>query len=293
MDIGPLYLSTILYGVGIVALIGLTALYLNVLTKDGFLAGLLIGVPILVFGGFDNFILLLVFLVIGSMLSRVGKDIKNMYNPVGERVGTRAWPNVVANGFWPMISSVLIYFSSNPFVKVAWELFFIGSLASMVADTSATEIGMLSRERPRMITYPNNVVMPGTSGGVTILGTVASICVTLIFGLLAYLISGFNPFREFTLIGFSPLVYLRGSEAWILFIIVLSGVLGNVFDSLLGASVQAKYRCVSCGKYVESSVHCSVEAEYIKGIKFIDNHMVNFISSLAGGLIAVGLFFLI
>lgn len=293
MFLEPIYLSTILYGVGIVALIGLTALYLNVLTKDGFLAGLLIGVPILIFGGFDNFLLLLVFLIIGSILSRIGKNIKNMYNPVGERVGTRAWPNVVANGFWPMMSSVLIYFSQDSFVKIAWELFFIGSLASMVADTSATEIGMLSREKPRIITEPNNAVDPGVSGGITILGTVASICVTLIFGLLAYLISGFNPLTKLTLIGFSPLIYLRGSETWILLIIVLSGVLGNVLDSVLGATVQVKYRCLSCGKYVENPVHCGVEAEYIEGIRFIDNHMVNFISSFAGGVIAVALFFLV
>lgn len=292
MFLEPIYISTILYGIGIVALIGLTALYLNVLTKDGFLAGLLIGVPILVFGGFDNFILLLVFLIIGSILSRVGKEVKSRYNPIGEMVGTRAWPNVVANGFWPMISSVMIYFTSDALIKVAWELFFIGSLASMVADTTATEIGMLSRERPRMITELNNIVEPGASGGVTILGTVASILAALIFGLLAYLISGFNPLIEFTLIGFSPLVNLRGLEYWILFIIVLSGVLGSIFDSVLGATLQAKYRCNLCGKYVETPVHCGVDTEYSEGIRFIDNHMVNFISSFVGGIIAVALFFL-
>jgi len=289
MILEPIYLSTLLYGFGIVCLIGLTALYLNVLTKDGFLAGLLIGVPILVFGGFDNFILLLTFLVLGSILSRIGHSVKRRYNPVGEVVGTRAWPNVVANGFWPMISSVMIYFTSDPGMKIVWEMFFIGSLASMVADTSATEIGMLSKEKPRIITYLNNVVEPGASGGVTLLGTLASAIVTFIFGLLAYLISGFNPLTRFTLIGFSPLVYTKGSESWMLLVIVLAGFLGSLVDSVLGASVQVKYRCRICGKNVEVPVHCGVDAEYLSGIKFIDNHMVNFISSFVGGVIAVAL----
>ncbi len=293
MILEPIYLATLIYGFGIVLLIGLTALYLNVLTKDGFMAGLLVGVPILVFGGFDNFILLLLFLVLGSFLSRIGKDVKRKYNPIGERVGTRAWPNVVANGFWPMVSSVMIYFNSPPHVKIAWEMFFMGSLASMVADTSATEIGMLSRNMPRLIVKPDSRVEPGKSGGVTLLGTLASILFTAIFAILAYFISGFNPLIEYTLIGFSPLVYMKSSELALLAIVVLAGFLGSFIDSILGATLQAKYKCGVCGKEVEVSIHCGEEARYLGGIRFIDNHMVNFISSFFGGVIAVSLFFLI
>jgi len=293
MFLEPIYVSTLLYGFGIVCLIGLTAFYLNVLTLDGFVAGLIVGVPILVFGGFDNFILLLSFLILGSVLSRIGKDVKRLYNPIGEKVGTRAWPNVVANGFWPMISSVMIYFFKDPSVKLLWEIFFMGSLASMVADTSATEIGMLSRHKPRFIIDPNSYVEPGSSGGVTLLGSLASVLFSILFGFLAYLVSGFNPLTRFTLIGFSPLVYSRGREYIILFVIAVSGALGSFFDSFLGASIQGKYKCVVCGNVVESHIHCGKESMYLSGVRFIDNHMVNFISGFVGGVIAVILFSLI
>src|SRR5262249_15057089 len=51
---------------------------------------------------------------------------------------------------------------------------FVGAMATANADTWATEVGTLSTEEPRLITT-GEPVAPGTSGGVTLLGTGAAL----------------------------------------------------------------------------------------------------------------------
>ena len=63
-------------------------------------------------------------------------------------------------------------------------------------------------------------------------------------------------------------------------IILLSGFFGSIFDSILGASIQVKYKCPVCQKITEKKVHCEKETQYEKGIKFVDNNLVNLLSNL-------------
>ncbi len=255
--------------VAVVILIGLISFYFEILTFDGFIGGLVIGVPIIVFGGLDWFLLLMLFLISGSVLSRIGKRKKASYMTVNEKTGIRAWPNVIANGLWPMLASLLHYFSPWNSAGLYWTLFYIGALSSMMADTTATEIGMLSSSQPRLIYNPRKTVEVGVSGGVTLLGTVTSTLAALSFALVGYLLV-----RETILIRY-------------LFSIVLAGFFGNMVDSILGALIQAKYICRSCGKIVESPIHCRVKSEKIHGIEWINNHTINFFSSFVGGLLAI------
>ena len=261
--------SVVIIEVVVVILIGLISYYFNILTFDGFIGGLLIGIPIIVFGGMDWFLLLILFLVSGSVLSRIGKNKKISYSVLNEKTGTRAWPNVIANGLWPMLDSLLHYISPWGTPKLYWVLFYIGALSSMMADTTATEIGMLSPSKPRLIYDLRKVVEVGVSGGVTLLGIVTSIMAALAFAFVGYL-----------LVSEADLIkYLAA--------IVLAGFLGNLVDSVLGGVIQAKYLCRKCGKIVESPYHCGLESEKIRGLAWVNNHMINFFSSFAGGVFAI------
>ena len=70
--------------------------------------------------------------------------------------------------------------------------------------------------------------------------------------------------------------------SWVL-IITVSGFLGCVTDSILGAVVQAQYRCASCGRLTEKTEHHGEAAVLVKGFKIMNNDVVNFLSGMVAG----------
>ncbi|MNC54087.1 hypothetical protein D3C75_1035500 [compost metagenome] len=64
---------------------------------------------------------------------------------------------------------------------------------------------------------------------------------------------------------------------------MVTGWVASNVDSLLGASVQALYRCPECGLEVEGDHHCSGRTTLIRGWGWMNNDAVNLISSAAGG----------
>jgi uncharacterized membrane protein len=68
--------------------------------------------------------------------------------------------------------------------------------------------------------------------------------------------------------------------------------LGCIFDSFLGSVVQAKYRCVKCGAMTEKEVHCSINAALVRGIRTVDNDIVNLFSNLFTMAVAVMAYFI-
>lgn len=249
--------------------IGYYSLIFNFLTVDGVLVSVLMGFVILTFGGLDLFILVLLFLIIGSLLTRLGKSKKPLYEKFQIGSVARRWENVVANGFWPTISTLLMYYFDNSSV---WLYFFLGSLITMMADTSATEIGLLSKSRPRLLYKPSVIVEPGVSGGVTLLGLLSSILVAIAFTAFALALLDMLSLSTFV-------------------ILILASTLGNLSDSLIGGLLQAKYKCVICKRITEHPIHCNIVGVKVGGFDWMDNHMVNFLSSLLGGLYSILLLF--
>ena len=66
-------------------------------------------------------------------------------------------------------------------------------------------------------------------------------------------------------------------------VLMLCGIIGFVgmlIDSVLGDLLQAKYRCNTCGKITESRCCCKTKGELIKGIVWVDNNVVNLLSTV-------------
>jgi uncharacterized membrane protein len=141
----------------------------------------------------------------------------------------------------------------------------------MNADTWATEIGAYSRTRPRMVTTFRQVET-GISGAISLLGIIAAAAGSLFVSLFGWL--SWNPAR---LLMFRPDMSELLAIAW-------SGFLASYADSILGASIQAQYRCKICGKQTEAQVHCDKRTEWIKGWKWVNNDVVNLMASLLGAL---------
>ncbi|MBD2867551.1 DUF92 domain-containing protein, partial [Paenibacillus arenilitoris] len=110
---------------------------------------------------------------------RAKAEAEAKYEKGGRRDAGQVWANggaglllCAANALWP-----------DP----GWLYAFVGVMAAVNADTWATEIGALSRTAPRSITS-GKPVAPGTSGGVTPLGSAAALAGAAFIGAAAALL---------------------------------------------------------------------------------------------------------
>ena len=203
---------------------------------------------------------LIAFFVSSTVLSEAGRrrgqaSTADVIAKGGQR---DAW-QVIANG-GPFAATALASLFSP---SMEWTVFGAGAIAASNADTWATEIGTLSRRFPRSITTCREVI-PGTSGGVTLLGIAASIAGAA-FVALFVLVSGWT--------------WTSACGA------LIGGTSGSLVDSILGATVQEKRWCHSCGRGTERAVHtCGIETTHAGGVSWIRNDAVNFLSSIAGAL---------
>jgi len=241
------------------------------LDRSGAFAALLVGTVIFGLGGWSWAILLLTFFVTSSGLSRAFKERKREANEKYAKGGQRDAGQVFGNGGIPTLFVLLHYF----FPEATWPwLGFAAALAAVNADTWATELGVLVPTAPRMITDLREVVEKGTSGGVSLVGTLASLAGAGLIGLLAALLPALSA--------------VEGSPTginWSYFLgVTVAGLLGALFDSLLGATVQAIYYCPACQKETERNpTHsCSTRTSQIRGWTWLSNDWVNFACGLFG-----------
>ncbi|MBT3320777.1 MAG: DUF92 domain-containing protein [Anaerolineae bacterium] len=238
-------------------IISLLAYKAKSLDKSGAIAAIVEGTLIFGLGGWEWAILLLTFFISSSALSKMFKKRKVDLEEKFDKGSRRDAMQVFGNGGLAAFFAFLHFFF--PDSLWAW-LGFSAALAAVNADTWATELGVLARSQPRMITNLKEKVEKGTSGGVSITGTLASLAGSAFIALFAGI---FSPSGEF----FS-----------IFMLITFAGLLGALFDSLLGATVQAIYYCPSCEKETERHpVHlCNTETRYFRGWKWLTNDWVNF-----------------
>jgi uncharacterized membrane protein len=149
-------------------------------------------------------------------------------------------------------------------------------MAAVNADTWSTELGVLSPVLPRLITSGKKVDR-GTSGGITLIGTLAALGGAALIAMAAVI--------------FAPAVERHSRMG----IIMLAGLVGSLFDSVLGASVQAIYWCPACGKETERHpLHlCGTQTSQVRGWYWINNDLVNFACSLMGAILSCGFWLLL
>jgi uncharacterized protein (TIGR00297 family) len=245
----------IAFGIWLAIFIAGTAYRLGALSRNGAFAAVLVGAVVLGLGGWQWAVLLLVFFISSSALTRLFRGRKAGLEQKYAKSGQRDAGQVLGNGALPALFAGF----HVAFPAAAWPwLGFAAALAAVNADTWATELGALNPGPPRLITDLRKPVEPGTSGGVSAWGTAAALAGAALIGLLAALLSP--------------------TDHWPLFLLVTaSGFLGSLFDSLLGATVQAMYYCPTDKKVTEQHpLHtCGTQTDYRRGWKWLDNDRVN------------------
>lgn len=247
------------------SLIGGLAYQRRLLTRSGMMGAVVTGTLTLT-AGLSWALVLIAFFISSSALSRFGEQQKSQAREQFDKGERRDGWQVFANGGVGTFLAVLYLLTDE---KLLW-LPYLASFATMNADTWATEIGTMSRQSPRLITSFKKVDS-GTSGAVTVLGTMASLAGAFFIGLVGGLL---NPFSH-------PVLS-------VLVMVTLAGLVGSLCDSLLGATVQALYWCADHQKLTEKSV-CKdgIPAEHRKGIRWVNNDVVNFSATVSGSLIGL------
>lgn len=251
--------------------IAVVAFWRGSLSSSGAIGALVVGTLIFGFGGWEWGILLGVFFVSSSLLSHFREEDKRIAAEKFDKGHRRDIGQVLANGGLGSVIAVLSYLAP----WAGWFPVFVGVIATVTADTWATELGTLARRPPRLITTGLQVDV-GSSGGVSPMGTTASAIGGLIVGLLAgLLIPGIS----------TTGAALMGT---------LGGLSGSVIDSLLGATVQQIYYCDHCQKETERRMHkCGHNTRPLRGWSWLNNDLVNLLASAGGGVVALVIWLLL
>jgi uncharacterized protein (TIGR00297 family) len=171
------------------------------LDKEGIFIGNIVGIITFLIGGWATFVSILVFFVVAEFSTRVSrKALKEAHEK-------RTMANIFGNSGAALIGLIL----GSPIA-------FFGAVSAALADTLSSEIGMLSKAQPRLITSLKKV-KPGDDGGVTVLGFGAAVLGAAIIAALYSLFTGH----------------------FLLFpAIAAAGFIGAFVDSLLGATLESR-----------------------------------------------------
>ena len=213
------------------------------------------------------------FFISSSILSKLFRNKKKKLDEKFSKGSKRDIWQVWANGG---VAGVFVI-AHAIFPTQIWPwLAFCGSIAAVNADTWATEIGVLSIKPPIHI-VSGKVIERGTSGGVSLLGSLAALVAALFIAIPGVLML--------------PDAFLKStSSLWFLFAAIsIAGLTGSFVDSFLGATIQAIYYCSECDKETEKHpLHvCGNKTVFKRGWKWLNNDWVNTFCAITGGLVMI------
>lgn len=258
-------LLRILLGLILAAVVALAAARARVLSPSGAIAATVVG-TIAVAVGWSWAVLLVVFFGVTSALSALGAERKReLTRGVLAKGAQRDAVQVLSNGGVFAAAAMAWVVTGSP----VWLAAGAGAIAAAAADSWATEIGISRGGRPRSI-ISGKPLDRGSSGGVTFAGSLGGAAGAAVIG------------GTVLFIGW-PLSVSAAA--------FFAGVIGMIIDSVLGATIQGRLVCLACESETEQLVHhCGRATQMLRGLRWLDNDMVNIFATLSGALIARALF---
>lgn len=223
------------------------------------------------------------FFFTSSAVTRVRSDVKRRVDEHFKVGGGRDWVQVFANGFVPTMIALAYAFGATGSNAGAMASAYLGYYACCGGDTWASELGVLSTSKPRLITNWTREVDAGTNGGVTALGWVASASGGAAVGAAFHLV-------QVILRAFAPNGSVRFAPSSALELIVfgaVAGVFGSLVDSVLGATIQFSGWCSARQKVVSKP---GPSVERISGLEILSNSAVNLVSGIVTAVVAAVFF---
>ena len=212
---------------------------LRMLTYTGALASLVVGYTVGVFGSVEWLILLVAFTFAGLTATKMDISEKSKYGLQEGDFGERSHKNVLGVGLPACIFAFLygvLHTPLNGQYDLALTIAFITTLTVAAADTVASEIGIRDGKVWLITTFER--VRRGTNGGVSVLGTASSVVAAVFTGIIGWLL------------------IFRGIDAYVL-IPISMGILGNLVDSVLGATLENRG---TISKFTNNSISAIIGA---------------------------------
>jgi uncharacterized protein (TIGR00297 family) len=260
--------TMVLISLAVNGLLCLLAWRLKWLSVSGALSAIVVGATVLQFSHWGGWLLLLMFFFTSTVLGKIARPIAALVDSgIQKKGGCRDWAQVMANGGLAALAAFYYGVGGGQMALVM-----LGSaLAASTADTWSGEVGIMSHKPPVSIrTF--RPVPPGLSGGITWLGTLS--------GLLGSVLIAVAWYGAFA-------IHADGSWELLASIVTVAGFCGTLVDSYLGATLQGHYWDPQRKQITEHAVRDGVKLELCRGIRWIDNDVVNLLSNVVAVLIGV------
>lgn len=210
--------NNFLYAVLITFIFGLTSFLLKTVDILGFISGFIIGVLIYTFLGFKGFVILASFFILGSLSTKLGYKEKEKAGLAEKQKGARGWKNALSKCGVGAIISPFAYFCLKE-LKMPYQAAFVASFASATLDTVSSEIGQWKGKKAfSLVSFKE--VRPGSEGAVSLEGSLAGITASALIAIIAFA--------------------LKLIEIKTIFIVIISSIVANIFESYLGVFLESK-----------------------------------------------------
>ncbi len=190
-----------------------------IMTKSGWISAGILGTLLWGSLGWTGWISVVLYLVLGSLVTKIGFKYKNKLGIAEKRGGRRGPENVLGSASTGLFLALIIKLNlaNLTLLKVG----FAASFASKLADTFGSEIGKRYGKNTFLITTFKKV-RQGTEGAISLEGTIASLVGSLLMSFAMFILGFITDEKGF-------------------FIVCLSGFAATIFESFIGAKFQDKF----------------------------------------------------
>ncbi len=211
----------LIQGLVINAVAALAAYFGKVISKSGAIGGFIVGVLIYLLTGWNGYVVLVVFFILGTLVTKVKYKEKAEKGIAQEDEGKRGAKHAIANCSAALLMGLVAFiaaFKGNTNIQTLFLAGFTGAFATALSDTASSEIGQAYGKTTILLTGFKRVP-PGTEGAVSLEGTLAGIGASLVLGIVA-MVTG-------VVIGWQGLTA-----------VVIAAFIGNTLESIIGSTIE-------------------------------------------------------
>ncbi len=190
------------------------------MTKSGWISAGILGTILWGCLSWQGWLSVVIYLLFGSLVTKIGFKFKKEQGIAEKRGGRRGPENVWGSAATGVFLAIMTKFNAANLIM--FKVGFAASFAAKLADTFGSEIGKRFGKDTYLITSLKKVER-GTEGGISIEGTSASVLGSIFMAFIMLRLSIISTKNHFI-------------------IVAVAGILATLSESIIGATLQNKYK---------------------------------------------------